>query len=360
MSKKFTDYLQLQTGFKPTYAIINFGLTFRQHCFIFLSVFEKVTLGRIWVAFSLVYPFSIFSVFMLQYCLMTNDRSTHKTTLTEPNYPPATWRLLITPPTDGATNMAVDEAILHAVADGKSGPTLRFYQWQPACLSLGYNQHWDEADLSACHILGYTWTRRPTGGKAILHTDEITYSLIIPQDDPRIQGGVVASYRELSFGLLRGLQKLGLAAKQATKEETKVQLRAGGGGPVCFDTPSRYEITWQGKKLIGSAQLRRRKTVLQHGSLPLTGDLNRILEVLNFSKEDRALQAQLLPQRAVTLEQALEESLSFEEVYPNLAAGFAEQLNLTLETQPLMEPEQTLANHLRSEQYANEAWNQRV
>ncbi len=275
-------------------------------------------------------------------------------------FPPATWRIIISPPTDGATNMAIDEAILHGIADGDSPPTLRFYAWDPPCLSLGYNQHWDEVNLAACEQYGYTWTRRPTGGKAILHTDEVTYSLIIPQGDPRIQGGVVNSYRVLSFGLLQGLAKLGVTAKQATKEETKAHLKAGGGGPVCFDTPSRYEITWQGKKLIGSAQLRRRKTILQHGSLPLHGNLNRILDALAFTPEEYGQQAKLLPERASTLEEALGQVLSFDTVVAAITEGFAEVLNLTFEPNGLTASEQKKADQLRAEQYANEAWNQRV
>lgn len=274
--------------------------------------------------------------------------------------PPATWRLLITPPLDGATNMAIDEAILYALAEGHGMPTIRFFQWEPPCLSLGYNQHWDEINEAACRERGYTWTRRATGGKAILHTDEATYSLIIPQDDPRIQGGIVASYRVLSFGLLRGLGKLGLQTAQASKEEVLAQRRAAKGGPVCFDTPSRYEITWQGKKLIGSAQLRRKKIVLQHGTLPLHGDLNRIIDVLNFSDTERDQQQELLPRRATTLEQALGKILSFDEVINALTQGFAEQLNLTLKEMPLSEQEQALVEKLRAEQYANETWLKRI
>jgi lipoate-protein ligase A len=277
-----------------------------------------------------------------------------------PNYPPATWRLLITPPLDGATNMAIDEAILHTLANGNGIPTIRFFEWNPPCLSLGYNQHWSDIDLATCEQLGYTWTRRPTGGKAILHTDEATYSLIVPQNDPRIQGGVVESYRVLSLGLLRGLAHLGVEAQQATKQDILEQRQASRGGPVCFDTPSRYEITWGGKKLIGSAQLRRRKIVLQHGSLPLYGDLNRILDALALSDEDHALQTKLLPERAITLEQVLGQALTAEEVFNALARGFAEQLDLTLETMPLTDQEQALAGKLRAEQYANDAWNKRV
>jgi lipoate-protein ligase A len=275
-------------------------------------------------------------------------------------YPPTTWRLLITPPLDGATNMAIDEAILHALADGQGMPTLRFFQWEPPCLSLGYNQHWQEVDEAACRRLGYTWTRRPTGGKAILHTDEVTYSLIIPQDDPRIQGGIVESYRVLSYGLLQGLENLGVRAAQATKEDISAISRAAKGGPVCFDTPSRYEITWQGKKLIGSAQLRRRRIVLQHGTLPLYGDLNRILDALNFSPEERTRQAGLLPQRATTLEQVLGKALCYDEAVAAMIEGFAQHLNLTLREMPLTEAEQVRANKLRTEQYASDSWNKRV
>jgi lipoate-protein ligase A len=275
-------------------------------------------------------------------------------------YPQATWRLLIDPPLDGATNMAIDEAILYALADGQVPPTLRFFQWKPPCLSLGYNQRWRELDEVACRKLGYTWTRRPTGGRAILHTDEITYSLIIPQGDPRVQGGIVGSYRALSFGLLTGLETLGVKASQVTKEEYRTNRQAGKSNPVCFDTPSRYEITWQGKKLIGSAQLRRKKIVLQHGTLPLRGDLSRILDILNFSEIEREQQRQLLAQRATTLEQVLGKILTFEEVAEALAHGFAKDLNLTLQESSLTDQEQRLADQLRVEHYASNDWNKRV
>jgi len=275
------------------------------------------------------------------------------------NYPRAKWRLLITPPLDGATNMAIDEAVLHALADGQGQPTLRLYQWNPPCLSLGYNQHWRDIDESACRARGYTWTRRATGGKAILHTDEATYSLIIPQTDPRIQGGVVESYRALSLGLLQGLQILGVPAVQSA-DAPPAEGEVNASGPVCFDTPSHYEITWHGKKLIGSAQLRRRQIVLQHGSLPLYGNLNRILAALNFSAEERADQARILPQRAVTLQKTLGKTVTFEQAAAALRAGFARQFNLQLEEKSLTDYERNLADRLRADQYANNVWLKRV
>jgi lipoate-protein ligase A len=293
-----------------------------------------------------------------------NDTETTPTTLSDETfntgYPRATWRLLITPPLNGATNMAIDEAILRTVAAGASRPTLRFFQWEPPCLSLGYNQHWSEIDEDAITACGYTWTRRATGGKAILHIDEVTYSLIIPQSDARIHGGVVESYRALSLGLLRGLHHIGVNAGQATREEAKSKRQAAGGGPVCFDTPSVYEITASGKKLIGSAQLRRKKTVLQHGTLPLYGNLTRIIDVLNFSNEERNVQRNLLGERATTLAEVTGRDWQFAPVAAALRQGFAEQFNLNLENMNLTAEESALVEQLLSEQYANKQWLKRV
>lgn len=255
--------------------------------------------------------------------------------------------------------MAIDEAILYALAAGQSWPTIRFYQWQPACLSLGYNQKWTDVDVPACQQRGVTWTRRATGGKAILHTDELTYSLIADKNEPRIVGGILRSYKILSQGLLRGLQHLGLEAEQAEKRP-QPRSRADRQGAVCFDTPAQYEITWQGKKLIGSAQVRRKNMVLQHGTLPLHGNLNRILDILHLTDEERQRQETILPQRATTLEQALGHRVSFDDVASALTSGFRETLNLTLQPLPLTEEEQNLVERLRREQYANDQWNKRV
>ena len=131
-------------------------------------------------------------------------------------YPPSTWRLLHSGPADGFANMAVDEAILVAVTKGRSPPTLRFYAWQPPCLSIGVNQAMREVvDVERCQAHRVRCVRRPTGGRAILHAEELTYSVIAPPDDPRLQGGVPESYRRLSVGLLAGLRELGAVATSA-------------------------------------------------------------------------------------------------------------------------------------------------
>lgn len=266
------------------------------------------------------------------------------------------WRLLITPPTDGATNMAVDEAILYALAEGHGQPTLRLYRWEPPCLSLGYNQHCSDIDFSACERLGYTWVRRPTGGRAILHTDELTYSVITSAEDPRVAGGVVESYRALSRGLLYGLQTLGAAAVQAQGDMPKNPDQ----GAACFDTPSHYEVTLNGKKLVGSAQVRRKGMVLQHGSLPLYGDLTRIFAALVLTVEERETLGQNLLERATTLQTELGRIIPFEAAAQAMSLGFAHALNLDLVPGELSEREEALAEALRADQYANDAWNKRV
>jgi len=211
------------------------------------------------------------------------------TGLSPEEYPLATWRLLNTGPADGAANMAIDEAILTAVAEGKSPPTLRFFAWEPPCLSIGYSQAADDVDITKCQQAGVNVVRRPTGGRAILHTDELTCSIVASQGEPRVAGGVVESYRRLSAGLVRGLRFLGVDVAQAEAGHGTVAPigQDADVSAACFDAPSAYEVTAGGKKLVGSAQVRRRGAVLQHGSLLLQGDITRICRYLVVPSEEQ-------------------------------------------------------------------------
>ena len=112
------------------------------------------------------------------------------------------WRVMLTPPAPGPWNMALDEAILEGVGKKEVLPTLRLYAWQPACLSLGYAQSAKDVDQDQLHTCGWDLVRRPTGGRAILHTDELTYSVIAPLHEPRVYGNILESYRHLSMALL--------------------------------------------------------------------------------------------------------------------------------------------------------------
>lgn len=267
--------------------------------------------------------------------------------------PHATWRLLNTGLNDGATNMAIDEAILMAVAAGMSPPTLRFYGWQPPCVSVGYAQPLrDEIDLEACRRLGYTWVRRPTGGRAILHIDELTYSVVAPLQEPRVAGDILTSYRRLSQGLIAGLGLLGCDAVQADRD---VDGHSSDLSAACFDVPSPYEVMARGRKLVGSAQARRRRTVLQHGTLPLQGDVTRLCQVVALSQPERAAMRGTLHRRAITLEEALGQNVSWIEAAEALTRGFAQALNLTLVSESLSDDERAALVPLR-DKHGQDKW----
>src|SRR5512136_792088 len=115
------------------------------------------------------------------------------------------WRLLKTPPAHGAWNMAVDEAILKGMECTWSVPTLRLYAWEPACLSLGYAQPVADVDKPRLQARGWELVRRLTGGRAVLHTDELTYSVIAPIQEPRVVGTVLESYHRLAQALMEAM-----------------------------------------------------------------------------------------------------------------------------------------------------------
>lgn len=246
-----------------------------------------------------------------------------------PTYPQARWRLLVdAEPRTGAWNMALDEAIMDAVAEGQSPPTLRFYQWAPPCLSLGKRQPLSGVNLDRCARDGVDVVRRATGGWAILHTDELTYSIATTPDDPRAEGAILDAYRRLSQGLVAGLRELGVpvAMSPVVPEGTH------NASAACFEVPSAYEITAGAQKLIGSAQTRPSGRVLQHGSLPLTGDIARVTDYLWFQTEDdRAALATHLRERATTLCDLLGRIVTFDEAASALTRGFASALHLALE-----------------------------
>ncbi len=276
----------------------------------------------------------------------------------EQNAVTAQWRLIRDEPAAGAWNMAVDEAILEVVGQGKVLPTLRLYAWQPPCLSLGYAQPVSDVDLDALQQRGWQLVRRPTGGRAILHTDELTYSVIAPASEPRVAGGVLESYCRLSLALLDALQRLGLPAR-ADREYPQPQ-GSQPGGPVCFEVPSNYEITVGGKKLIGSAQARRREGVLQHGSLPLYGDLTRITQVLRFNSEAaRQRAAEGLMSHAANA-QMLGVNLTWEESAAAFEAAFRDTLHLDLMLETLTSEEQQRAEELVAQKYQHSSWTQHI
>ncbi len=264
---------------------------------------------------------------------------------------PKSWRLLRTPAVTGPENMALDQAILEAASRGEVPPTLRLYSWQPPCLSLGHAQSLEDVDCERLAALGWQLVRRPTGGRAILHTDELTYSVAAPATYPDLSGTVLASYRRISLGLIAGLALLGLDAD--IQPEVKLS-EAERANPICFEVPSAYEITARGRKLIGSAQVRRQGGVLQHGSLPLHGDISRICLVLRFDSDvARTSASARLAQRASTLGGLLGRTVTWDEAAQAMARGFSEALGWELTPAEPTAQETERAARLREERFAH-------
>lgn len=284
------------------------------------------------------------------------------------DYQKTTWRLIKTPPAVGPWNMAVDEAILESVRNSSSPPTLRLYAWNPPCISIGYAQSISDVDMDA--LVKYNWmcVRRTTGGRAILHTDELTYAVIGPQSDPRLAGGVLESYRKLSQALLRALELMSIPAVASHKTDrlsgnphTQDSGITRSSNPVCFEVPSNYEITVEGKKLIGSAQARRKGGVLQHGSLPLDGDLTRITRALVFpSDNERAAAAARLLDRATTVENVMGHPVPWDIAAGAFCEAFEDTLNLDLQQASLTRLELKRGEDIMDEKYTHTNWTNRI
>lgn len=268
---------------------------------------------------------------------------------------PTKWRLLRSHPASGPWNMALDEAILDFAGRGIAPPTIRLYAWTPPCLSIGYAQSIDDVDFERVNKLGWDIVRRPTGGRAILHTDELTYSICGMGAEKQLKGGVLESYQRLSLALLETLLSLGIDADPPREADPS---NAGENpNPVCFEVPSNYEITVGGKKLIGSAQARRKSGVLQHGSLPLEGDLTRIIDILIFPDEEQRESArQRLLDHATTVEGVLGYPGNWWLAAYAFSAAFQKVLDIEFQPMQLTPAEGKRAFELYTDKYNNPQW----
>jgi len=268
------------------------------------------------------------------------------------------WRFIISNYAEGSWNMAVDEALLSEVSSRSSPPTIRVYGWEPPCLSLGVAQPISDIDLDSLQQNGWSIVRRQTGGRAILHTDELTYSIMAPKDHPLVQGSILDSYKRLSKGLLQTLKLLGVDAMAQKQYST---ITPANKGAVCFEVPSNYELTISGKKLIGSAQARKYEGVLQHGSIPLFGDISRIVDVLNYANEILREEAKIrVLSRAATIESVSGKLFVFEEAAQLFKKAFQTEFNLDFFDGTLSDNENILATDLQQSKYASKTWTERL
>jgi len=261
------------------------------------------------------------------------------------------WRLLFEgQPRQAAENMAIDEALMRAHADGETPPVLRFYQWSPPALSIGYFQSFErEVDAKGCRSLGFDWVRRPTGGRAVLHEDELTYSVVI--SEKLLSGSVLKTYSALSQALASGLRQLGVQAQLSGGRPPTREDRQSSSA-ACFDTPTVNEVAVDGKKLIGSAQVRRRGVILQHGSVPLRLNRDNVVRCLRLPSERlRKRVLKTLQDKAASLCEVCGYKPQFDQVAESLRTGFEEALDIEFAVDKLSPAERQDVHRLVEEKY---------
>ena len=270
------------------------------------------------------------------------------------------WRFIKSAPLDAASNMALDEALLHCVASGDSQPVLRVYSWSAPAVSLGYNQRCErELDLERCRRRGVQPVRRPTGGRTVYHSAELTYSVTGPGDSSGLGCKITETSRLICGAIRRSLAVLDVGT------DSGGDTRKSGGhssrlASPCFTSSSRYEITVGGKKLAGSAQRRMGdgRALLQQGSLLIKNEQARLAELMpgTRSEQERARLAGTLSSRVVGLEDLLHRPVTFDEVAEAFRQGFAGYFGCEMINCEPAEREIELAEKLKRERYGKLEW----
>jgi lipoate-protein ligase A len=265
------------------------------------------------------------------------------------------WRLIDDrEPQQGAWNMAVDEMLFAAAEEGRAdGPVLRLYAWRPWCLSIGYHQELREVcDRGHCLKAGYDVVRRATGGKAVLHADEITYAIVARHDEtPFSGGGLTGTYGLIAEALAASLKVLGL---KVTTTMRSLPIPPKGGTP-CFLVPSEKEILVEGRKVVGSAQRRGARAFLQHGAIPLHLDYE---ELARATGQDGG-QIDMY-RRAFAGIADVNPAVNTSALRAAIARGFRSTFGGEWTARPLTDGEKREAERIRKERYASRAWTEKV
>ena len=273
-----------------------------------------------------------------------------------------TWRFIDSGRRDPAFNMALDEALLFWHSENKIPPTIRFYGWNPPMLSVGYFQNIEkEINLDAVKKHGLGFVRRPTGGRGVLHDQELTYSVIVSEEHPEMPKTVTEAYRVISEGILEGFRELELDAYFAIpRTEKEKQSLKNPRSSVCFDAPSWYELVVEGRKVAGSAQTRQKGVILQHGSILLDLDEDKLFDLFIY-KNDRLRERMQrnFKQKAVAINELTKEKVTIEEASEAFKKGFEKGLNIHLEPYELTEEETEFVEDLARTKYATDEWNYR-
>ncbi len=270
------------------------------------------------------------------------------------------WRFIDSGDCSPAYNMALDEVLLDWHSRGLIPPTIRFYGWNPATLSIGYFQKVDkEINLDVVNANGLGFVRRPTGGRGVLHDRELTYSVIVSEDYPNMPKTVTEAYRVISEGILEGFKLLGLDAYfSVPKTEEERDSLKNPRSAVCFDAPSWYELVVEGRKVAGSAQTRQKGVILQHGSILLDIDEDLLFSLFKYTS-DRVKEKMKsnFKKKAVAINALKESPVTIYEAKEAFRRGFEKGLKIELQPYVLTEEEQSTVEKIAKEKYGSDVWN---
>lgn len=269
----------------------------------------------------------------------------------------SSWRFLDTGFLPGYENMAIDEAVFKSCQEKKSPPTIRVYGWTPPAVSLGYFQKAESTvDLEACKRRGVDVVRRLSGGRAVLHHRELTYSIICREGTPPLGSSVLETYKTISECLIITLKGLGLHVQWVASRDKHAAADEKDKTASCFSSPSWYEITVEGKKICGSAQKRGDGVLLQHGSLLIDYDPELLAEVLISGKGEEAFLAEIRS-ATTSINQHLPRKVDYNGLKELVLKNFENQLKISLTPGELSANESQLKDHLLREKYSTEEWN---
>ena len=254
---------------------------------------------------------------------------------------------------DPFENMAIDEALFRIHQKERKSPVLRFYGWKRPAVSLGYFQDVaEEINYGYCRDRGITVVRRPTGGKAVLHAGDLTYSLVAREGSPLFSADVVETYRIISGCIVRGLARAGIKAQIV--EEGRRGTTPGDG--FCFATSYRHELLAGGKKICGSAQMRARGVFLQHGSVLV--DLDPLVVCSAIGKTgDIQKRAREIAAVVTSVRETMGDTVDMDDLCRAVATGFEEVLHVRLAEGTLSPEEDALKEKLLADKYTQDEWN---
>jgi lipoyl(octanoyl) transferase len=259
------------------------------------------------------------------------------------------WRLIESGPCDAFYNMALDEAIATEVRRGSAPPTLRMYGWNRPSLTLGCFQKVSDINIEYCQSQGIPVVRRPTGGRAILHGDELTYSLSAGTDRGPFSHGLLDSYRRISIAFSIAFKKVGVTAgPKNEREKGRVLSRS----PLCFQSSSYGEILTEDKKLVGSAQKRWTNGLLQQGSVPYISQEEKLAGIFG---EEKTVALRDCMKALKDILPLLDEDAFRKAV----ASSFEEAFDIRLLLSAPSQEESLLAEELLHRKYLRDRWNLR-